>query len=313
MSVSAHDCEHLTRASGRAQRTARPRPRSRLGLQLLVTAALGLSCPLWEPEVGELVSRWATWKALRMAQGYSDRTGRLGCEILGTWGGVGANGPGTAPFPGAGRGAAVGLSWGAREALGALHAPPRQLAPALLCAGPRRATTPATPGPGQIREPRAPCPAPRSRDLHRPPGRASRPYPFTQAALTEAVAVSAEQLGCVAIPWGRRSQRPCLFSTALQKRPNYSLKAGLEPSSCSCTGLNYASPRASRRAGPGRGRSLVLNWLRVRSLSRPSPWAPRDAGKPWERFLPFPRAASRTGRWGLFLPRAAHFFPRKQL
>ena len=100
--------------------------------------------------MGELVSRWVTWKALRMAQGYLDRTGRLGCEILGTWGGVGADGPGTAPFPGAGRGAAGGLSWGAREALGALHAPPRQLAPALLCAGPRRATTPATQAQGRF-------------------------------------------------------------------------------------------------------------------------------------------------------------------
>lgn len=46
-----------------------------------------------------------------------------------------------------------------------LHAPSRQLAPVLLCAGPRKSTTPAIPGPGQIREPRVLCLVPRSRDL----------------------------------------------------------------------------------------------------------------------------------------------------
>lgn len=177
--------EHLTRASGRAPRTGRPRPRSQLSLQLLVTAALGLSCPLWEPEVGEVSFQVGHLERLYglMAHDYLDRTGQLNCEILGAWDGVRADGPGTTPFPGAGRGAAGWLSaalwsWGAREALMTLHAPSRQLAPVLLCAGPRKSTTPAIPGPGQIWEPRVLCPVPRSRGLHCPPGQASRPCPF---------------------------------------------------------------------------------------------------------------------------------------
>lgn len=98
--------------------------------------------------------------------------------------------------------------WGTRETLTTLHAPSRQLVPLLLGAGPRKATTPTIPGPGRIREMHLLCPAPRSRDLYRPPSQASSPCPSIQAALTEAIDVSAKQLGCVTIPLGTKVTAP---------------------------------------------------------------------------------------------------------
>lgn len=87
----------------------------------------------------------------------------------------------------------------------------------LQAAGPREAATPTTrPGAGSGNG--SAEPAPRSRALLRPPSQASPPCPSTQAALTEAIDVCAEQLGCVTIPLGTKVTAPLSVQRGSAKR-----------------------------------------------------------------------------------------------
>ena len=165
-----------------AQRTGRPRPRSRLGSasSFWSQRPLASAAPCGSRQVGavSLQSGPPGRFCGLTAQSYLGRKGGSAVRswVVGVVWGLMAQGP----LPSLELGGGCWLAVRSSLVLGS-QGDPHHAPCTFQAAGPRKATTPTIPGPGRVREMDLPYPAPRSRALHCPPSQASSPSSFDRS------------------------------------------------------------------------------------------------------------------------------------